>query len=184
MQLTGNAVFPMQSTQQARLRPIHLTWDRLQQLTHTCFSVRKSYLLNIAVLCCYFRLLLSPSLLGAFAKLRKATVSFVMSVRLSVLSPFVYPHGTTRLPLTDFNEIWYSIISRKYVDRIQVLLKSDKNNWYFTWVPICIYDHIIAQFFFLEWENFGQICIENQNTHFILSNFFSRKTAFFFLDNL
>ena len=33
-------------------------------------------------------------MLGAFAKLRRATVSFVMSVRLSVC-----PHGTTRLPL-------------------------------------------------------------------------------------
>jgi hypothetical protein len=32
--------------------------------------------------------------LGAFAKLRKPTISFVMSVRLSVR-----PHGTTRLPL-------------------------------------------------------------------------------------
>jgi len=32
--------------------------------------------------------------LGAFAELRKATISFVMSFR-----PSVYPHGTTRLPL-------------------------------------------------------------------------------------
>ena len=32
--------------------------------------------------------------LGAFAKLRKATVSFVMSVR---------PHGTTRLPMGGFS---------------------------------------------------------------------------------
>jgi hypothetical protein len=32
--------------------------------------------------------------LDAFAKLQKATISFVMSVCL-----FVYPHGTTRLPM-------------------------------------------------------------------------------------
>jgi len=32
--------------------------------------------------------------LGAFAKLRKATISFVMSVR---------PHGITRLPLDGFS---------------------------------------------------------------------------------
>jgi hypothetical protein len=38
---------------------------------------------------------------GGFAKLRKATISFVMSVRLSVR-----PHRTTRLPLD-----WYSWIS-------------------------------------------------------------------------
>ena len=35
--------------------------------------------------------------LGAFAKLREATISFVISVRL-----FVCPHGTTRLPLDGF----------------------------------------------------------------------------------
>ena len=36
-------------------------------------------------------------ILGVFAKLRKATISFVMSVRLSFR-----PHGTTRLPLDGF----------------------------------------------------------------------------------
>jgi len=37
--------------------------------------------------------------LDTFAKLRKATVTFVMSV---------CPHGTTRLPLAYFREILYS----------------------------------------------------------------------------
>jgi hypothetical protein len=36
--------------------------------------------------------------LAAFAELRKATISFVMSVRRSVC-----PHGTTRLPLEGFS---------------------------------------------------------------------------------
>jgi len=40
------------------------------------------------------------SFLGAFAKLRKASISCVMSVRL-----FVCPHGTTRLPLDGFSWI-------------------------------------------------------------------------------
>ena len=40
--------------------------------------------------------------LGTFAKLRKATVSFVMSVR-----PSVRPHGTTLLPLDGF---WWNLI--------------------------------------------------------------------------
>jgi len=35
---------------------------------------------------------------GAFAKMRKATVSFIVSVCLSVS-----PHGTTRLPLGGFS---------------------------------------------------------------------------------
>jgi len=40
----------------------------------------------------------SHRFLGAFAKLRKATISFVMTVRLSVR-----PHGTTQLPLDGFS---------------------------------------------------------------------------------
>ena len=37
-------------------------------------------------------------------------------------------HGTTRLPLTKFHEILYLRIFPKDVQKIQVLLKSDKNN--------------------------------------------------------
>jgi len=40
--------------------------------------------------------------LGAFAKLRKATTSFVMSVCLPV-HPSVRPYGTTRLKLDGFS---------------------------------------------------------------------------------
>jgi len=58
--------------------------------------------------------------LGAFAELRKATISFVMPV---------CPHGCH---WTDFHEILYSSIFRKSVVKIQVSLQSDKNNGYFT----------------------------------------------------
>ena len=40
----------------------------------------------------------------------------------------------------DFHEIWYLSIFRKPVDKIQVSLNSDKNNVYFTWRPVSIYD--------------------------------------------
>jgi hypothetical protein len=74
--------------------------------------------------------------LGAFAKLRKATISFVMSVRTSVSQ-----HGTTRLPLDGFsrNSIFedFSKICRKNSS----FIKSEKNNVYFTWRPIYVYDH-------------------------------------------
>ena len=43
---------------------------------------------------------------------------------------------------TDFHEIWYLNIFRKTVENFQVPLKSDKNNRYFTWTPIYIFDHI------------------------------------------
>jgi hypothetical protein len=40
----------------------------------------------------------------------------------------------------DFHEIWYLIIFRKSVEKIQISLKSDKNKGYFTWRPTYIYD--------------------------------------------
>ena len=66
-------------------------------------------------------------ILGALAQLQKITISFVMPVH-----PFVHPHGTTRLPLDGFswNLIFESVL--KIVEKIQVSLKSDKNNGYFT----------------------------------------------------
>jgi hypothetical protein len=55
--------------------------------------------------------------LGAFAKFRKAIITFVTSVR-----PSVYPHGTTRLHWTGFHRIRYFSLFRKYVEKIQVSL--------------------------------------------------------------
>jgi len=69
--------------------------------------------------------------------LRKATIRFVMSAR-----PSVCPHGTTRRSLTVFHEISYLSIFRKYVQKVQVSIKSDMHNGYFTWGPIHIFDQI------------------------------------------
>ena len=68
----------------------------------------------------FFKLLLS-----AVTKLRKATISFVMSAHLSVC-----PRRKTRLRWTDLHETaeYFS----KIVEKIQVSLKSDKNNGHFT----------------------------------------------------
>jgi hypothetical protein len=74
--------------------------------------------------------------LGAFVKLQKATISFVMWVCLSVCLEQPGNHWT------DFNEISYLGIFRKCVEKIQFSLKSDKNNGYFTWIPMYIYDNI------------------------------------------
>jgi hypothetical protein len=73
-------------------------------------------------------------LLEAFAKLRKATISFVMLVAVSVC-PSV--RVSARMEQrnshwTYFLEIWYSCIFREYVEEIQVSLKSDKHKEYFT----------------------------------------------------
>jgi hypothetical protein len=62
----------------------------------------------------------SLSFLGAFARLRNTTISFV--VRLSVC-----PHGITRLPVDRFWwNLMFELFFRKSVEKIQVLLKSHK----------------------------------------------------------
>ena len=65
--------------------------------------------------------------LGAFAKLRKAIISFVMSVCLSAR-----PHGTTRLPMEGFSKKFIFEVLRNFVEEIQVPLKPEKNNRYCT----------------------------------------------------
>ena len=52
---------------------------------------------------------------GTFEKLRKATVSFAMSVL-----PSVRPHGITRTHWTDFHESSYFCISRKCAEIVEV----------------------------------------------------------------
>jgi len=42
----------------------------------------------------------------------------------------------------DFHKIWYLSVFRKYVEKIQVSLKSDKNEVYFTWRLMNIFDNI------------------------------------------
>jgi len=74
------------------------------------------------------------SFLGAFVKNgeKRLLASSCLSVRMEQLGAH----------WTDFHEIWYLSIFRKSVEKIQVSLKSDKNNGYFTWRPIYIFDHI------------------------------------------
>ena len=55
----------------------------------------------------------------------------------------------------DFHEIWYFSIFRKSVEKIQVLLKSDKNNGHYTWRTTYIFLSYLAQLF-LEWKMFRQ----------------------------
>ena len=74
---------------------------------------------------------------------------------------------------TDFHEIWYLKIFRK----IQVSLKSDKNKGYFPWWPIHIF--IIFRSFLFRMSNVSDKgCRENQSTHFIFNNFFSKIVMF------
>jgi hypothetical protein len=74
--------------------------------------------------------------LGEFSKLRKALISFVMSVRLSVC-----PSAWNNSVPTGRIFIKFGVLSifRKSVEKIQVLLKHDKNDGHSTWMLIYIY---------------------------------------------
>ena len=86
---------------------------------------------------------LTDCLLGAFVILRKATINCLpVSLSLSLCPSSVRPSAWTNSASTptDFHEILYLHIFRKSVVKIQVSLKSDNNNGYFTWRPTYIYD--------------------------------------------
>jgi hypothetical protein len=101
-----------------------------------------------------------------FAKLRKATIRFVMPVR---------PQGTTDLPQDGFSWNLTLSILRKCVEKIQVTLKDDKSNWYFTWRR-CTF--MISRLLLLRKRNvIDKSSIENQNTRFMFSNFFPENLS-------
>ena len=79
---------------------------------------------------------------GAFAKFRKAIISFVMSVLLSV-----HLHGTIRLPHYGFswNLIFEYFFFENMPAKIKVSLKSNDSNGYFAWRPKHIYKRWIKR---------------------------------------
>ena len=98
--------------------------------------------------CCYYYYYFYYCPVGAFAKLRKATASFSMSVRLEDF----------QLSLD-----WFS-----WNLKIQV---SPKRNRYFTWTPMYIYDNISLS---SSWKGnvSDKICRDYQNYSFIFITFF------------
>ena len=79
--------------------------------------------------------------LGVFTKYRKVTTRFVMSVRPSILpsvQSFRMKHLGSRL--TDFDETRHLSFLRKTVEKIQILIKSEKNNGQCTRRLFNIYD--------------------------------------------
>ena len=97
---------------------------------------------------------------GDFTKLQKATISFVMSVCLSVRMKQLGSHWR------DFHDIWYLTIFRKSVQKTQVSLQADRNNEYFTWSPMYIYD--IFRWILLKMKTVSDKSYrENQNTFYV-----------------
>ena len=89
--------------------------------------------MNYETLVFFYRVLVFV-LLGALDKLRRVAIDFVS------ICPSSWKNSAPHL--TDFHEISYLCIFRQSVHKIQVSLKSDKNNGYFTWRPMYIFDHI------------------------------------------
>jgi len=128
------------------------------------------YTLSNYLLCCFMcvSLLLYLCQWQAGPQNCEATTSFVTSV-----CPSVRQHGTAWLPLDGFS--WNLIFEylKKTVEKSnQVSLKSHKNNGYFTWRPIYIFDNSSLSSSYNE-KCFRQSCRDNQNTHFMFDNFFS-----------
>ena len=73
--------------------------------------------------------------LGMFAKLRKATISFLVSFRLSAPK-----NSSPAGRICMIFDIW--VFFDNLLRKIQVSSQSDKNNGYFTWRPIYICHHI------------------------------------------
>ena len=73
---------------------------------------------------------------------------------------------------TDFHEILYLRIFRNSVEKIDVLLKSDKNNRYLTRRTIYVFYHILL-ISSLNEKYFKQNVVEKIETHFVFQHFLS-----------
>jgi hypothetical protein len=110
-----------------------------------------------------------PNSVFAFTKLRKATISIVVSVCLSILTEQL------RSYLTDFRKTWYFSIFRK--SEIQVSLQSNNNNGTLH-EDLCTFV-IISRWILLRMRNVSdKSCRENQNTHFMFNNVFPKIVPF------
>jgi hypothetical protein len=109
--------------------------------------------------------------LGAFAKLQKATISFIMSVR-----PSVRPNETIRLPLEWFSRNlilqYFSKICRENSSLIKIwqeervlYVKTNKHFWSY-----------LAQYF-LEWKIVSDKFVQKLETHILCSFFFFRNSC-------
>ena len=110
---------------------------------------------------------------GALVKLRKATIRFVRSVRLSV-----HPHGTTRLTLDGFS--WNVI----FVDFSKICLQNSSlikigQEFLLLYVQTYRYTYFITfRYFLLRMRNISdRYWRETQHTHFVFSNFFLGKSC-------
>jgi hypothetical protein len=107
---------------------------------------------------------------GAFEKLRKVTISFVLSVRIEQLGSHC----------SESHKIWYLSIFRNSDRKFQLSFKYDKNGGYVTWrfvyicVNLCTF-MIISHSFVLRIRN--SLVVQKIKVHFMVSIFFLEDLA-------
>jgi hypothetical protein len=107
------------------------------------------------------------TILGEFAKLRKATISFVMSVR-----PSVRPHETTLLPLDGF---WWNLVFEYFSKNLPRKFKFYSN---MTRITDALHEDqytffIISRSLLPRMKNFSDKCYrENRNTRLMINKSF------------
>ena len=106
---------------------------------------------------CYY----TERFLGPCAGLRKAIVSFVMSV---------LPHGTTRVLLDGF---WWNLVFdllfRKSAEKVQVSLNLTR-------ITCTLHEHVFTFITISRWIlHRMRNVLENQHTHFVFSNCFRKS---------
>ena len=100
---------------------------------------------------------------GAFAKLRKAAISFVMSVRLSIRTEQLGSHWT------DFHEISYLRIFRKICRENSSLIEIWQERVLYVETYVHLWQYLAE--FFLE-RDIAEKVVEKTKTHFVFSIFF------------
>jgi hypothetical protein len=111
-------------------------------------------------------------ILSVFRNIRKIAKS---DYQLRHISPFVCPHGTARFPQDGFSQnfILRRFFFRKSVEKIKLLLKSDKNNGTLHEDQCTFMTR--SRWILLWMRNFS----DDQNIHFIFNNFFSKNRAIY-----
>jgi hypothetical protein len=101
-----------------------------------------------------------PLILGAFAKLWKPTIGFVMS-----LCPSVCSHGTSRLPLNGFSwNLIFECFSKIYPENSSLIKLWQK--WRVLYTKTNIRFSLYLTELFLEWEMFQTKLSEKIKTRF------------------
>jgi hypothetical protein len=107
---------------------------------------------------------------GAFTKLRKAIISFVISVRPSIC---LFVRLKTCLLLVKIHKGWYFCIFRKFVQKIHLSSKSDENYGHFTCKPTYIF--IVSRSVLFRMRNVSYRIVEQIKTHILYSTTYFRN---------